>query len=243
MSNNDSDPIGYVYAADLYCPNCIAPVLVSRPDFDGWALIPGVTMSTEDNLNEIAFAVGINRDDEHSFDSGDFPKVYVGTPHDGCSLDNGYEPGQCGDRCSGCGEHLGGECPNVAIDYDQLGKEINALDFDTVFRVEGADVITVHDVYAPSVFHDPITDVTIDGAGWHCLTGMTGQYSYNGAVMHNSEFIGAGIAEILATDDPGTLFAIVVVSVFPEDCEDHEDHAASGDCEPAGWAIAYKSPE
>jgi hypothetical protein len=187
--------------------------------------------------------LGIDRSDEHSFDSGDFPKVYVGTPHDGCNLGNGYEPGQCNDQCSVCGEHLGGDCPNVAIDYDQLGKEINALDFDTVFRIEGADVVIVPDVYAPEVTHDSIMDVNIDGAGWHCLTGMTGQYSYSGAVMHSSEFIGSAIAKILATDDPGTLFAIVIVSVLPDDCEDHEDHTASGDCEPAGWAIAYKSPE
>lgn len=58
---------------------------------------------------------GIDRADERSFDSGDFPKVIFGNQvHDGCHADNGYEPGQCADRCGGCGQHLGESCPNVA---------------------------------------------------------------------------------------------------------------------------------
>lgn len=47
---------------------------VSTHGADGWTLM-GVVMSTEDNLAEIAHAFGIDRMNESSFDSGDFPKV------------------------------------------------------------------------------------------------------------------------------------------------------------------------
>lgn len=127
----------------------------------------------------------------------------------------------------------------VDVDFEALGKAIQALDFDTVFTIQGSDVVRVDHIYAPSVTHDPDADIWIDGAEWECLTGMTGQYGYHGAVMHASEVIGSGIAELLTEYDPGTLFAIVIVDVLSDDCEDHEDHG-DGNCEPAGWAIAYR---
>lgn len=102
--------VGYTFNADNYCPDCT---------FDGWngnrpADMPGYA-SVEQLLTAIAKSRGIDRDDESSFDSGDFPKViFADQVHDGCSLDNGYEPGQCGDRCGSCHEPLGFECPNVA---------------------------------------------------------------------------------------------------------------------------------
>lgn len=122
---------------------------------------------------------------------------------------------------------------------NQLAQLIDAVDFDSVFRVEGDTVVRVDSEYAPSVFHDEAEDVYIDGEGWTCLTGHTGQYGYHGAVMHSSEFIGAGIAEDIAErareaaeDGTRLVFAVVVVEVFPDD-DDPEP-------EPAGWAIAYK---
>lgn len=71
------DIVGYVYKADTYCPDHIVGRLPTGPseDFDGWALAHGVTMSVEDNLDEIAAAFGIDREDEYSFDSDYFPKV------------------------------------------------------------------------------------------------------------------------------------------------------------------------
>jgi hypothetical protein len=72
--------IGYIYAADTYCPECIIGALPTGEGgaFDGWALAPGAApMSTEDNLAEIAHVFGINRDDETTFVSDDFPKVIV----------------------------------------------------------------------------------------------------------------------------------------------------------------------
>jgi hypothetical protein len=88
--------IGYTYQAESYCPRCIVKVLPTGPDgtFDGWGLAPGVRMSTEANLDEIAAAFGIDRRDEHSFDSSDFPKV-IGVF--GVHLD---------ERCGACHELL-----------------------------------------------------------------------------------------------------------------------------------------
>lgn len=122
------------------------------------------------------------------------------------------------------------------MDQYSLAKEIQALDFDTVFRVEEWAVVELHGggEYAPDVWHDETGDVTIDGERWKAITGMTGQYGYHGAVMHASEFVGSGIAQHLAEDyDPGTLFAMVIVNVDSEDDGEYP--------EPAGWAIVYRN--
>lgn len=71
-----TDIVAYDYAADRYCPSCIIDVLTADGGpFDGWALGFSVRMEVEQNLDEIADAFGINRGDERTFDSGDFPKV------------------------------------------------------------------------------------------------------------------------------------------------------------------------
>lgn len=136
------------------------------------------------------------------------------------------------------------------MSYVELGKQINALDFGQVFRIEGGAVIVRPDEYAPEVYHDDDTDVmilTMDGARWQCLTGMTNQDHYNGAVMHSSEFIGAGIAELLdersrdaAEDGDIVMFVAVVVEVLPDSGDDTDDDTGSGETDVAGWAIAYK---
>jgi len=71
------DIVGYTFKADTYCPDHIIAQLPVGPseDFDGWALAHGVTMTAEQNLDEIAYAFGIDRGDEASFDSDYFPKV------------------------------------------------------------------------------------------------------------------------------------------------------------------------
>lgn len=69
--------LAYTYRAAIYCPKCIVDQLPTgnNEQFDGWALTPGAYMTTEDNLNELAAAFGLDRTDERSFDSDDFPKV------------------------------------------------------------------------------------------------------------------------------------------------------------------------
>lgn len=89
------DIVGYMYAADIYCPDCIIDALPTGEGekFDGWKLAEGVDMSTEANLDEIAAAFGIDRADEYSFDSDHFPKVIFAD-----SVDN--------DVCGACHEKL-----------------------------------------------------------------------------------------------------------------------------------------
>jgi len=71
--------------------------------------------------------------------------------------------------------------------------------------------------------------------GWELLKGFTGQYSYNGPVMHSSEFIGGGLERHIR-ETPGHYVALVV----------YADTDAAGtdedpiETEPAGWAVAYK---
>lgn len=71
------DIVGYTFNADSYCPPCVVEMLPTGPGqpFDGWKLAPGVHMSTEANLDELAYAFGIDRSDEPTFDSSEFPKV------------------------------------------------------------------------------------------------------------------------------------------------------------------------
>lgn len=133
--------------------------------------------------------------------------------------------------------------------YQELAPVINALDFDTVFEFIGGEPVRVDTQWAPEVYHDPAGDVTIDSEEWECLTGLTGQYCYHGAVMHSSEFVGGFLAEVIvetatgaAEDGKRCVFAIVVVNVFPEDDPDYDpDNPEDSESpEPAGWAIAYK---
>ena len=87
------DIVGYTYAADTYCPDCIISALPmgDGQTFDGWGT--SVTISTEGNLDELALAFGIDRMDERSYDSGEFPKVI-------------FESNVEDDYCTTCGREL-----------------------------------------------------------------------------------------------------------------------------------------
>ena len=87
----------YTFMADLYCSQCINVVVENDIRFDGWQLSPAQglrpIMNTEANLEEIALAFGIDRQDETTFDSDEFPKVvfaYMLTEDDCC--------GECGEN-------------------------------------------------------------------------------------------------------------------------------------------------
>lgn len=70
-----TDIVGYTYKASVYCPSDIIAAVEASGDYEGWELAAGVVMSPEANLSEIAAAFGIERMDESTFDSDDFPKV------------------------------------------------------------------------------------------------------------------------------------------------------------------------
>jgi hypothetical protein len=126
------------------------------------------------------------------------------------------------------------------------------MEFDSPIRSHGDGTITEYlpTVYAPECYIDvdsdgSITDemesAWIEGLrreGWELMRGYTGQYSYNGPIMHPSEFIGGGLARhILET--PGVYVAVAV----EVDCgyvEEFCTEESGCSCEPAGWAIAYR---
>lgn len=94
-----TDIVGYTFKADTYCPDCIIGVLPTGDgqEFEGWALATDVRMSVENNLNEIAAAFQIDRMDERSFDSSEFPKVIFSSQVE--------QP----ERCSNCHNEIDGE--------------------------------------------------------------------------------------------------------------------------------------
>lgn len=102
---------------------------------------------------------------------------------------------------------------------------LNSLvEFDSAFIVTSEGIDSTHGVYVPTVYNDDATDIYIESNKWEALTGYTGQYSYNGAVLHSSEYLGGGLArDILA--DVGGVYAVSVV----EDMDDPEN--------PAGWCV------
>jgi hypothetical protein len=82
--------VGYDYRASRYCPTHLIEQLVA----DGDASPAAIDMNEEEVLDQIAGANGIDRRDERSFDSGDFPKVVLSVNTEG------------EDACETCGEVL-----------------------------------------------------------------------------------------------------------------------------------------
>jgi hypothetical protein len=87
---------GYTYRAENACPYCTIGALPTGDGdvFDGWKDCSVPPMSAEENLSELAAAFGIDRMDERTFDSGDFPKVIFASMVED------------GERCTMCGTPL-----------------------------------------------------------------------------------------------------------------------------------------
>lgn len=65
------DIAGYLYQADLFTPDNLIEYMIARGD-----LSPGARgMTVEDALDQHASALGIDRWDERTYDSGEFPKA------------------------------------------------------------------------------------------------------------------------------------------------------------------------
>lgn len=83
------DIVAYSFCADILCPSCTVR---------GWGKRRKNGESIEQMLTRIADHVSINRMDETSFDSGEFPKVVFADQVNGESYDH------CG-RCYECIDH------------------------------------------------------------------------------------------------------------------------------------------
>lgn len=121
------------------------------------------------------------------------------------------------------------------MDFDAIGRATNDIEMGGAFTLTlTGEVRPEHSIYVPEVWHSETSDIDVMGEGWEALTGMTGQYAYNGACMHPSEYIGAGIARRLVemVEDAGhpLTFAIVTVDDVPPMFSDRvaELQAASG---------------
>lgn len=113
---------------------------------------------------------------------------------------------------------------------------LRRVEFDSPFRVghSGRIYDRVEGVYAPEVFHSETDDVEIVSSDWEAFSaGYTGQWGYNGPVMHQSEYLGGALADdILST--PG-VYVVCTVEVLPSDDDP--------DPFPAGWIVLRRLEE
>lgn len=96
MSIRPDDIVAYTYKADTYCVRCIAGKVVSK------VITLYEAAESEKFLDTVAEARGIDRYDERSFDSDDFPKVVF---RDQLEPDEEGESERCG-GCSGVLEEV-----------------------------------------------------------------------------------------------------------------------------------------
>ena len=100
-------------------------------------------------------------------------------------------------------------------------KALNGFDFDHPFRVteSGHIVDDVTGIYAPDVLDD-----AFEGP-WEAVTGYSGQDSYAGPVMHNSEYSWRRDAAGDMLGDPGIY---VQVPCYWSEAEDEEGPSTEG---------------
>lgn len=128
--------------------------------------------------------------------------------------------------------------------------------FDHVIRVgedgritEPSDVRSPEGAYVHTEGAEPDLDQGVDGK-WSMLRGWTRQYSYNGPVMHNSEFIGGNLAEHIR-ETPGYYVVLAVDHIGTGETECEGCGAESGEwcpdnCEGEreslleGWVVAFR---
>ena len=120
------------------------------------------------------------------------------------------------------------------------------MQFDYVIRVAENGNATVTNENPPEVYADAAWDEHGDAhmssqddrdminhlkaQGWEVLTGWTGQYGYNGPVMHSSEYIGGKLADHIR-ENPG-LYVRMAVEIMPPGDDSESKYV--------GWIVAHK---
>lgn len=121
-----TDIIGYTFKAANYCGDCIVEALHGVFDLSPAAR----DMNAEDVLHQVAATVEIDRDDEHTFDSDEFPKVVFASSVECCEHCD-----DCG-ACLVCGEH---EFRGIAISSNHYSVDDQAVDAMAHLRFEHRD--------------------------------------------------------------------------------------------------------
>lgn len=103
----------------------------------------------------------------------------------------------------------------------------SVMEFDHVIRVhEDGSVTDEPNIFAPELLAFEGGELE-DLGSWELLDGYSGQHGYSGPIMHNSEYIGGGMADdILST--PGVYVALVCTWLDTPEDEDNIE----------GWAVA-----
>ena len=117
------------------------------------------------------------------------------------------------------------------VDWTEVADRINNIEHGSwSINVDGT--VTEDGVHGLECLGYLITDmVDTPGEvieGWEPIRGITGQYGYNGAVMHPSEYIGAGLCKSMAED--GGIFCIEYVQNIDINDDTYEDNLV-------GWCL------
>jgi hypothetical protein len=100
---------GYIYQADILCDECARVLGIKQAQAAGSSMSWGDCGTAEQTLGEWASLEGIQRLDESTFDSDDFPKVILSYQVEGCEI--------CGE-CQICILHFYDGCPPKDEDDD-----------------------------------------------------------------------------------------------------------------------------
>lgn len=125
------------------------------------------------------------------------------------------------------------------VSHEELAE---AMDFDHVITVYPNGTIGDSKYYAPEVWQEldkdgqAIKEPELFSSNWTLLTGYTGQYGYNGAVMHQSEYIGGRLADHILKN-PGHYVVLVVEGEGP----DYDPEVGERDL--VGWVVAYREAD
>jgi hypothetical protein len=94
------DVVGYTYRADVWCGPCVVRALTVNPGNVGHR-DPGPMADPETHLDVLARVAGIDRTDERTYDSDEFPKIIFRDS----AADYAAREGQP-ERCTTCGGAL-----------------------------------------------------------------------------------------------------------------------------------------
>jgi hypothetical protein len=108
----------------------------------------------------------------------------------------------------------------------------NATEFDSPFRVNADGSVSdgPAGLYAPDLYDEELSD-----DAWEMVNGYSGQDRYAGPIMHNSEYLGGGMARDIL-NSPG-VYVVVAAAYSPDEDDDEEETIWEG------WALCHYTGE